>query len=204
MKKNDKTLDGEHEAPTKERLLRAGREEFCQKGYQQASLRSICAACGVTTGAFYFFFPSKDALLCAIVDPVIEKWTALAHELGDQEVLDPSTGRDNDRRFMEFELAHRQELLILMEKSAGSSREHFNRMVLDTMTHYFNKTFFHMIGRTPNPDVIKLLVSLRFQGNMSVLKGAYDMEQAFFLNDVLACYADGGFENLIKNLKDVL
>ncbi len=43
------------ERETKEKLLQSARAEFLAKGYQGASLRSICKASGVTTGALYFF-----------------------------------------------------------------------------------------------------------------------------------------------------
>lgn len=48
------------EQNTKELLLKAGREEFLEKGYEKASLRAICKRAGVTTGAVYFFFDSKE------------------------------------------------------------------------------------------------------------------------------------------------
>ncbi|MEY8351804.1 TetR/AcrR family transcriptional regulator [Lachnospiraceae bacterium 54-53] len=198
-------MQTEQEIPTtKQKLLQMGKDEFYRDGYLQASLRRICAACGVTTGAFYFFFPNKDALFCSIVDPVIEQWLKLAENLAEKELEDLSSGRENDRIFMEFEYRHKKEILILVEKSAGSSRENFKDVILETMTRYFTRFFFHAIGHEPDPEIIKLLVSIRFQSNLSVLKGAEDMKQALFLNDVLACYADGGFQSLIRNLNDVL
>ena len=44
------------EKETREKLLASARQEFLEKGYTQASLRSICKNAGVTTGALYFFF----------------------------------------------------------------------------------------------------------------------------------------------------
>ena len=50
--------DGE----TKIALIKAARSEFIEKGYINASLRSICKKAEVTTGAVYFFFKDKDDL----------------------------------------------------------------------------------------------------------------------------------------------
>ena len=47
------------EKETREKLLASARQEFLEKGYTQASLRSICKNAGVTTGALYFFFQDK-------------------------------------------------------------------------------------------------------------------------------------------------
>lgn len=47
---------------TKLILLECAKKEFIAKGYNKASLRSICADAGVTTGALYFFFKDKEDL----------------------------------------------------------------------------------------------------------------------------------------------
>lgn len=189
---------------TRQKLLDAGREEFYRYGYQKASLRRIYAACGVTTGAFYFFFENKDALFCQIVDPVIQTGIKLAEKLNKREQDDLSTSPDNDRQMMEFELKYRREFLMLLEGSQGSSRENFKEFLFDTMTHYFTEHFAFSIGRQPNPEIMKLLVTMRLAGNLALLKGDYDMEQIFFLNDMLSCYAKGGFQHLLDNFKDRL
>ena len=44
-------------------------EEFSEKGFQGASLRQIVKQAGVTTGAFYGYFSSKEALFASIVEP---------------------------------------------------------------------------------------------------------------------------------------
>ena len=43
--------------------------EFLDKGFQGASLRQIVKNAGVTTGAFYGYFSSKEALFASIVEP---------------------------------------------------------------------------------------------------------------------------------------
>ena len=53
-------------------LIEAAKKEFKEKGYNKASLRSICAKAGVTTGALYFFFENKAELFSAIVDEPIK------------------------------------------------------------------------------------------------------------------------------------
>ena len=55
--------------PTLERILEAGKDEFRKSGFMEASLRNIVRAAGVTTGAFYGYFPDKEALFTAVVEP---------------------------------------------------------------------------------------------------------------------------------------
>lgn len=50
------------EQTTLERIHKAAREEFLKKGFEAASLRNIVKKAGVTTGAFYGYYESKEAL----------------------------------------------------------------------------------------------------------------------------------------------
>jgi TetR/AcrR family transcriptional repressor of nem operon len=56
---------------TRERLLRAAFREVYKSGFQSASLDTILAAAGVTKGALYYHFDSKEALGYAIVEEII-------------------------------------------------------------------------------------------------------------------------------------
>lgn len=60
----------EHDIPdTLERIQQAALDEFLEKGFLGASLRQIVKHAGVTTGAFYGYFSSKEALFASIVEP---------------------------------------------------------------------------------------------------------------------------------------
>ena len=56
---------------TRERLLQAASREIYRSGFQSASLDTILAAAGVTKGALYYHFKSKEALGYAVVDEII-------------------------------------------------------------------------------------------------------------------------------------
>ena len=59
----------ERERATREKILEAGLREFLSKGFLAASLRNIAKEAGVTTGAFYGYFSSKEALFASLVEP---------------------------------------------------------------------------------------------------------------------------------------
>ena len=52
---------------TLENIHRAAKVEFLEKGYKDASLRNIVKSVGMTTGAFYGYYKSKEELFEAIV-----------------------------------------------------------------------------------------------------------------------------------------
>src|SRR5580693_8208178 len=56
---------------TRERLLQAAFREVYKSGFQSAGLDAILAAAGVTKGALYHHFNSKEALGYAVVEEII-------------------------------------------------------------------------------------------------------------------------------------
>lgn len=55
------------EESTLNRILNSAKQEFMEKGFLNASLRNIVKNAGVTTGAFYRYYDSKEALFSALV-----------------------------------------------------------------------------------------------------------------------------------------
>lgn len=50
---------------TRARILEAALESFRQRGFEQATMREIAAAAHVATGAAYYYFDSKEAIVMA-------------------------------------------------------------------------------------------------------------------------------------------
>lgn len=57
----------ETETTTLQLIHSAAMQEFLEKGFKSASLRNIVKKAGVTTGAFYGYYASKEALFEALV-----------------------------------------------------------------------------------------------------------------------------------------
>lgn len=53
---------------TRQNIIDAAVELFAEKGYAETGLNDLTARAGVTTGAFYYHFNSKDVLARAIMD----------------------------------------------------------------------------------------------------------------------------------------
>lgn len=60
-------MSRENAISTLERIHMAAKQEFMEKGFQSASLRNIVKTAGVTTGAFYGYYGSKEELFDALV-----------------------------------------------------------------------------------------------------------------------------------------
>jgi AcrR family transcriptional regulator len=59
------------QAPIPEKLMRVSVELFAEHGYAQTSVQQIVDAAGVTKGALYHYFKSKDDLLFDIYDRLL-------------------------------------------------------------------------------------------------------------------------------------
>lgn len=57
---------------TEKNILNTARKHFLKNGFSGASLRNIVKDAGLTTGAFYKYYPTKEALFDALTDPYIE------------------------------------------------------------------------------------------------------------------------------------
>ena len=57
---------------TEKNILNTARKHFLKDGFSGASLRNIVKDAGLTTGAFYKYYPTREALFDALPDPYIE------------------------------------------------------------------------------------------------------------------------------------
>lgn len=53
---------------SKARLLQAAAREFADRGFHEARISNIVAEAGLAQGAFYLYFPSKDAIFAELVN----------------------------------------------------------------------------------------------------------------------------------------
>ena len=76
---------GSHADGTRARVLDAARDLFVERGYAGTSVRDIAEHLGMTKGALYYHFSSKEDLLYALVEPLLEaleEFTARARDTG--------------------------------------------------------------------------------------------------------------------------
>ena len=128
---------------TREKLLESAKAEFMEKGYNKASLRSICANAGVTTGALYFFFKDKADLYRAIVGEPVDKLFEIMHTHFDEdENVVADTNADNMDDYIDDHSEIAQVLIhhiysnydaaiLVLTKSQGSEYENLVDRIVD-------------------------------------------------------------------------
>lgn len=61
-------------------ILANARQEFLAKGFEQASLKEICAKANVTTGALYKRYSGKEELFAAVVEETVADMDAVCEQ----------------------------------------------------------------------------------------------------------------------------
>ena len=170
-------MNTEKESSRKE-ILKAAREEFLEKGYKGASLRSICKKAGVTTGAFYFQFENKEAVLKEILDPILAQFLLLMNQNVKSEFEEEASSSDADEWMVEMIWLHKAEFQILLTGTAGTPYEKVFETLREGLANGFCM-FFEKYG------IVK----------------DYSLEETKKLARQIGEYCDAGFEALVKLLK---
>lgn len=136
---------------TKSKILESAKVEFLEKGFMNASLRTIASNAGLTTGAMYRHFKDKDDLFCALVDEAIEVSTTLItssgvafHEqspssgIGEEHMQEESRKTDD---FLNYIYSHFDAFTLLLTKASGSTHENF----LDEIADLYTETVLKII-----------------------------------------------------------
>ena len=116
------------------RLIQSAREEFMTNGFIKADLKRICENAGVTTGAVYKRYKGKEDLFMAVVKEAADKMDSFVElrteidfsNITDKQICD--TWSMNEEYVLElFGMLWdiRKDLVILLEKSAGTAYENY-------------------------------------------------------------------------------
>ena len=84
----------ERKEETRRQILDDAAAAFAKDGYAATSLNDVIRHSDLTKGAFYFHFPSKEALALAVVDDLRESWSAMVMQAVDLERPAPEQARE--------------------------------------------------------------------------------------------------------------
>ena len=202
---------GEKTPDTLEKIQQAALEEFSEKGFLGASLRQIVKNAGVTTGGFYGYFSSKEALFASIVEPhaaalmgrFMEAQTAFA-ELPEAEQPE-HMGIESSQCvswMVEYICAHRKPVKLLLCKAEGTSYEHFVHNMVEQEVVYTLRYMevLRRLGR-PIPEVDRslchIIASGMFNGLFEIVIHNMPYEQAKRNVEQLRAFNTAGWMELM-------
>lgn len=187
---------------TEKKLLSCGKREFLEKGYAKANLRSICEASGVTTGCLLLFFCEQGSAASRHLRSLHRRFQRAPFRACPDGGGTSRDCADNEIQIIRYLSAHREECIILMEKSAGSCYEHFHEEAAAMMQESFRRYYRKYLGAEPDPELIRILASMRLHGYLELVHGDYTMKERLFLARAIGIHADAGTLSLIQYLKE--
>jgi AcrR family transcriptional regulator len=95
-------------------LLASGRQVFVDRGYHDTRVDDLVAAAGVSHGAFYRYFRSKEQLARVLTARAVRAVGAETIRIPDVARLETSTGKSLLRRWLRrYDAAHASEAMML-------------------------------------------------------------------------------------------
>ena len=169
-----RTPQRERRARTRAALLRAAGRVFAEHGFHQATLEAVAAAAGLSKGALYHYFPSKEQLFLALLED------RLGAGLSDIEAVIAERGSDGEQLGAAIETFLRRMnrdprwLPLLLEFLAYGSRdpaakaritEHFLRPAREAVASSSRRLGIPEIeGALLSPDELGLAIAALVNG----------------------------------------
>lgn len=124
---------------THQRILDSAMRHFTETGFRGASIRDICKDAGVTNGAFYIHFRSKDDLFSALIGDCVNGFSQAYDSYADQNVTSSddivsmfSSSCSAIEDLLHYVYLHGAEFTLLLKCSQGSAYESFvDQMVIE-------------------------------------------------------------------------
>ena len=116
-----------------EKIVEAAFDEFKKYGFEDASMRRIATACGMSASGLYKHFPGKAEMFTSLVKPALDGLMNLYHQIEDEyfddlsknKIADVSDSKGELVMAMEFIYDHYDEFELIICKSKGSIYENF-------------------------------------------------------------------------------
>ena len=201
----------ESSSATLEKIQQAALTEFLDKGFLSASLRQIVKNAGVTTGAFYGYFSSKEALFNALVEPhaaalmgkFMEAQTSFA-ELPEEQQPDHMGVESSHcvHWMVDYICQNREPVKLLLCRAEGTGYESFVHNMVEVEVEYTLRYMevLRRLGRrvpTLSRSLCHIIASGMFNGLFEVVIHDMPYEQA--LRDVkqLRAFYTAGWLELV-------
>ena len=196
---------------TLESIEQAAMQEFLEKGFQGASLRQIVKNAGVTTGAFYGYFSSKEALFNALVKPhaatlmgrFMEAQTSFAELPEEEQVFHMGDESGNYVKWMvDYICQHRDPVKLLLTRSEGTSYERFVHNMVEVEVEYtlrYIEVLRHLGKDVPelSNSICHIIASGMFNGLFEIAIHDIPKEHALQYVEQFRTFYTGGWLSLM-------
>ena len=190
-----------------QRIIDAAKSEFLEKGYVDASLRTIAAAADTSTNSIYVRFGDKEGLFSAIVEPVLSEMTQRFlriqerfHQLSPTEQAEtmPEYADGGTLELIDYMYEHLDEFRLLLDASYGTRFHNFVDELVRIEVEYTYK-YMEAVGC---PDkfgdaltemLLHIVTTSRFEGLFEIIRHGMSRQEAHEYVALLSRYHRTGF-----------
>lgn len=190
-----------------ERIIAAAKSEFLEKGYMDASLRTIAAAADTSTNSIYVRFGDKEGLFSAIVEPVLsemierfiriqERFHCMSPE--DQAHQMPKYADGGTSELIDYMYEHLDEFRLLLDSSYGTRFHNFVDELVRIEVEYTYK-YMEAVGCTDKfgdavtEKLLHIVTTSRFESIFEIIRHGMSREEAYEYIGLLSRYHRTGF-----------
>ncbi|ARC86734.1 bacterial regulatory s, tetR family protein [Clostridium argentinense CDC 2741] len=154
-------------------IIEAAKDEFYEKGFEKAAIRTMAKKAGTTIGNFYNYFESKNEVFSIVVKPIIEKVDYLINYHHKSNVEANNLSKEiifselNTFFPLGFEEIFNKNFVILMEGNKGSEFDGFNFKFLSMLEGHF---LSHLEENQHNVLLSKMIAAAFLQGILTMIK----------------------------------
>ena len=183
-----------------ERILSCAKAEFLDKGYTDASLRTIAAAAETSTNSIYVRFQDKEGLFSAIVEPVlnemIERFVKIQEtfhrmDRAEQAAQMPDYADGGTMELVEYMYDH-------LDASYGTRFHNFVDELVRIEVEYTYK-YMEAVGSTAQlgdattQRLLHIVTTSRFESIFEIIRHGMSLEEAREYIGLLSRYHRTGF-----------
>ena len=153
------------------RIIQTAYAEFLAYGFQKASLHKIAEKAGVTTGAIYTRYKSKDELFLSLLQNFFEAMNTLFAPITEEYEKAKCSAQPEDilrainaeeQIYFQLLTEHYDDCTLFFCRSDGSSVEAMLNELMDRKAEQTVDFFSYIYGKEPNADAIRLLMGSQF------------------------------------------
>lgn len=190
-----------------ERIVAAAKQEFLDKGYVDASLRSIAAAADTSTNSIYVRFGDKEGLFSAIVEPVLSEMTERFihiqeqfHQMTPQKQAEtmPKYAGGGTSALIDYMYAHLDEFRLLLDASYGTRFHNFVDTLVRIEVEYTYKYmeavgYPDQFGDAVTEKLLHIVTTSRFESLFEIIRHGMSRAEASEYVELLSRYHRTGF-----------
>lgn len=192
-----------------EKIIKAAMDEFRENDFLKASLNKIAEKAGLTTGAVYTRYKSKDELFCSLVYPLLKemqrRFSPLEkayNDVRDSEDIGDILNviRIERQIYVDILFSYYDECVLLFCRSTGSSVEvQLNKWAAQKAVS--TAEFIRQRAKKEiDTDLIELIMNEQFQFYRQVLQKGYDKEKTVRLMDSIEEFHESGWKGLFEKI----